>query len=32
MIVKNTKAQIEVPTEVEEMATWWADVELTDFG
>jgi hypothetical protein len=32
MIAKNTKTKIDVPPDVEELATWWADIELTDFG
>ena len=31
MIVKKTNVSIEVPNEVEELAAWWADAELTDF-
>lgn len=32
MKIKSTGEEIELAPEVEEIATWWADVENTDFG
>ena len=31
-MIKATGQKIDMPPEVEEVATWWADVETSDFG
>jgi len=30
--IKNTKQEIPLSLEKEELATWWAEAEVTDFG